>query len=45
MAECFAFYLAVQGVDVSEHLSDEQHKTLIRQQWEQFNDAFNDGIF
>ncbi len=45
MAECFAFYLAEQGVDVSNHLSDDQHKKLIRRQWDQFNAAIKDGIF
>ncbi len=45
MAECFVFYLAERGVDVSENLSDVQHKQLIQRQWDQFNDAINDGMF
>jgi uncharacterized membrane protein YccC len=44
MAECFFFYLAERGVDVSEHLSDEQRRQLIQRHWDQFNDAINDGI-
>ena len=44
MAECFVFYLAERGVDVSEHLSDEQHRQLIQRQWDQFNDAIDDGM-
>ncbi len=44
MAECFAYYLSEQGVDVSEGLSDAQHKKLIRRQWNQFMDAIEDGL-
>ncbi len=44
MAECFVFYLAERGLDVSDHLSDEQHKELIRRQWELFNEGMNDEI-
>lgn len=45
MAECFAYYLSEQGVDISDGLSDSQHKKLIRRQWKQFNDALDDGLF
>ena len=45
MAECFAYYLSEQGVDVAGSLSDEQHKTLIKKQWKQFTQAVDAGDF
>ena len=44
MAGCFAFYLSEQGIDVADHLSDEQHKKLIKRQWKKFTKAMSDGI-
>ncbi|AMC93659.1 hypothetical protein AOC36_06565 [Erysipelothrix larvae] len=35
-ADCFAYYLEEEGYDVSENLSDTQHKALIKKQWKQF---------
>lgn len=45
MAECFAYYLSEQGIDVSDGLSDDQHKKLIRSQWEKFSEALEDDLW
>ena len=45
MAGCFAYYLSEHGVDVSEGLSDAQHKNLIRRQWKKFSAALKDGLW
>ncbi len=44
MAGCFAYYVSEQGVDVSNGLSDAQHKKLIRRQWKKFTSALDDGL-
>lgn len=44
LAECFYFYLAEQGMDCSEGLSDGEHKKLFRKQFEKFMDAWRDGF-
>lgn len=44
LAECFAFYLAEEGVDLSLGLSDADHKKLIRKQFKKFLDAARDGF-
>lgn len=45
MAGCFAYYLSEQGIDVSDGLSDTQHKQLIRKQWKEFTAALSDGLW
>lgn len=45
MAGCFAFYLADEGIDRTEGLSDAQHKKLIRRQFKEFTDACSDGLW
>lgn len=45
MAGCFAYYLSEQGVDVSDGLSDDRHKKLIRKQWKKFSAALDDGMW
>jgi len=45
MADCFFYYLCEEGVNVSEGLSDAQHKKLIRGQWKKFTDTFSDGMW
>lgn len=42
---CFAYYVSEQGVDVSDGLSDDQHKKLIRRQWKKFMNALEDGFW
>jgi len=44
-AECFNFYLAEQGYDQGMGLPDDEHKALIRKQFELFNDTVRDGFF
>ena len=44
MAECFLFYLAEQGFDKSQGLSDAKHKKLIREQFGEFLSAMRDGF-
>jgi len=44
LAECFVFYLAEQGHDVAQGLSDAAHKKLIRKQYNEFVAAMNDGL-
>jgi hypothetical protein len=45
LADCFSFYLAEQGFNKSKGLSDEEHKELIREQFEEFNAAMRDGLY
>lgn len=45
LAECFHFYLAEEGFDQTEGLSDDQHKLLIQQQFNEFNATLRDGFF
>jgi hypothetical protein len=45
MAGCFAYYLSEQGIDVSEGLSDDQHKKLIQRQWLKFSVTLQDGFW
>ena len=45
LAECFCFYLAEEGLDRTEGLSDAQHKKLIKKQFSEFESAMRDGIF
>jgi len=44
LAECFLFYLAEEGYEKSEGLSDKEHKRLICRQFNEFMSAMNDGI-
>ena len=44
LADCFAFYLAEEGIDQTHGLTDTQHKKLIRKQYEEFLSAMEDGI-
>jgi len=44
LAECFNFYLAEEGFDLSDDLSDSEHKKLIRRQWGEFQEAMRDGF-
>lgn len=44
LVECFCFYLAKQGMDCSEGLSDSEHKKLIQRQHKKFMDAWQDGF-
>ena len=39
LAECFNFYLAVEGFDHTEGLSNDQHKKLIQKQFNEFKAA------
>jgi hypothetical protein len=45
LAECFNFYLAEEGFDKADGLSDAQHKRLIKKQYSEFESAMNDGLF
>lgn len=45
LAECFNFYLAEEGFDQAQDLSDSQHKKLIRKQFNEFKAAMEDGLF
>ena len=45
LAECFNFYLAVEGFDHTEGLSNDQHKKLIQKQFNEFKAALRDGFF
>jgi len=45
LAECFLFYLAEEGYDKSESLSDKEHKKLIRRQFKEFISAMSDGLY
>ena len=44
LADCFYFYLAEQGFDQGQGLSDGDHKKLIRKQFEEFKAAMRDGF-
>lgn len=44
LADCFAFYLAEEGYDMAQDLSDADHKKLIRKQFKEFKAAMSDGI-
>jgi len=44
LAECFNFYLAEEGFDKSEGLSDAAHKKLIKKQYNNFISAMRDGF-
>lgn len=44
LADCFYFYLAEQGFDQGQGLSDSDHKKLIRRQFEEFKAAMRDGF-
>ena len=44
LAECFSFYLAEEGFDEAISLSDAEHKKLICNQWQKFQDAMRDGF-
>jgi len=44
LADCFAFYLAEEGCDVAQGLSDADHKKLIRKRFKEFKAAMEDGI-
>ena len=44
-AECFAFYLAEEGLDKGMDLNDDEHKKLIRKQWSEFKAAMQDSIY
>ena len=45
LAECFNFYLAVEGFDHTEGVSNDQHKKLIQKQFTEFKAALRDGFF
>ena len=45
LAECFNFYLVVEGFDHTEGLSNDQHKKLIQKQFNEFKAALRDGFF
>jgi hypothetical protein len=45
LAECFNYYLAEQGFDRSDGLSDIEHKRLIRRQWKEFLAVMRDGFY
>ncbi|SEP42119.1 hypothetical protein [Propionispora vibrioides] len=45
LAECFNFYIAEEGFDQAEGLSDAQHKKLIQKQFNEFNAVLRDGFF
>ena len=44
LAECFYFYLAEQGFDQGQGLSDSDYKKLIRRQFKEFKAAMRDGF-
>lgn len=44
LAECFNFYLAEEGFDQAEGLSDDQHKKLIQKQFDEFKAVLRDGF-
>jgi len=45
LADCFNFYLAEEGLDKSEGLSESAHKKLIRKQFAEFKSAMRDGMY
>ena len=44
LADCFAFYLAEEGYDKAQNLSDAAHQRLIKKQFKEFRAAMEDGI-
>jgi hypothetical protein len=44
LADCFSFYLLEEGYDLSETLTNTEHKKLIRKQFKEFKSAMRDGI-
>ena len=44
VADCFNFYLAEEGFDKADALSDIEHKELIRRQFMLFKSAIHDGL-
>ena len=44
LADCFSFYLAEEGYDRVQGLSDAEHKRLIRKQFREFKAAMHDGM-
>ncbi len=44
LAECFNFYLAEEGFDQANGLSDVKHRELIRRQLKKFKSAMQDGF-
>ena len=44
LADCFNYYLAEEGYDKVQDLSDTAHKKLIRKQFREFKAAMQDGI-
>ena len=45
LAECFNFYVAEEGFDHTEGLSNDQYKKLIQRQFNEFKAALRDGFF
>ena len=45
LAECFNFYMGENGHDISEKLSDADHKKLIRKQFKEFKSVMIDGFY
>jgi hypothetical protein len=45
LADCFYVVVAEQGVDLTEHLSDVEHKKLIRRQFNEFIDIMKSGFY
>ena len=44
LADCFNFYLAEEGYDQAQELSNAEHKKLIQQQYNEFLAAMRDGM-
>ena len=44
LADCFNFYLAEEGYDKAQELSNAKHKKLIQRQYNEFLSAMRDGI-
>lgn len=44
LAEALHYYLAENGFESAGHLSDADHKKLIRKQWKEFKAALRDGM-
>ena len=45
LADCFNFYLAEQGFDKAQGLSNTDHKKLIHKQYKEFELAIHDGLY
>jgi len=43
--ECFNFYLAEEGIDKADGLTDAAHKKLIKRQFAEFESAMHDGMY